>query len=770
MDQGPTQQQGAGTGAGLGYPGMQLARALSRAEQCTDPQERARAQEKVDQWSAALFGILGGGIRPGSRTPVSGLPAWATLQVVTGGFATGDVLSGGPLQPHEQALLQTLGLQRLRGDAGRHALNTWFLTEEGQQQLGQWLQSGCYEINVPEEGALLAVQGLTRCGQAEAARSVLDVLIPFFGRMRFFPKPADVPVDLGSKVCLEPAGRTAQRLDAKRVNRQVQAQQESVTVWTPFYDELVALFLETVDGEPPLAQRTESGDWRRNERATIELSGGWPGTRHPEGWTERAEALLHRFQCLRESHRLCTRPDRTDDSLGLLLAMLRRRLQTPAEFGTKEAGRVRLVLGRYLAKHGHPASERCRWQRERERQHAGAPLHRDIGQVVAQRLRQLPADQGVDRIDPLLLPVADGEDLASKVPGGTAVPPAIARKVERCLRDTMAELVRRGLIGSGEVLAALAPHTSAVQGADGIADPALRALYVSIYRAFRQRRSLLLLNLERQVQLAELPWVAALGRMRGQGGDERRASRTALEELVVLALKAYPHAVLPNKLIREIDALATSAGLDLPLTEELAADIFMGEFSPKYAAAAHLAWQLIGGTLYARYYGIADDPSQAAEGFAAVCFARAGPRNPGGRGVAYNGCVIEQQQILTTHNLAILIGGLGLRDRLAPEFESLAKRCFDWGCRRLQVRTSDWHTRLIHIKHAAYAWRQMVFFLAMCSEDQAAGFEAWARERLQRVPVGLRERIDEALSGLGPCEPDRTRVFLGWTVGPHWMA
>jgi hypothetical protein len=49
-------------------------------------------------------------------------------------------------------------------------LNTWFLTEEGQQQLGQWLQSGFYQVNVPEEGALLVVQGLTRCGQAEAAR------------------------------------------------------------------------------------------------------------------------------------------------------------------------------------------------------------------------------------------------------------------------------------------------------------------------------------------------------------------------------------------------------------------------------------------------------------------------------------------------------------------------------------------------------------------------------------------------------------------------
>ena len=276
-------------------------------------------RRRADQWSAAFFGILSGGIRPGSRIPVRDLPAWATLQVVTGGVATGDVLSGGPLQPHELAWLETLGLQRLRGDAARHALNTWFLTEEGQQQLGQWLQSSCYDIRVPEEGALLAIHGLARCGASEAARAVLDELAPHLGRMRFFPKPAEVPVDLSSRVCLEPAGQTAERLATKRANRQVLAQQESVTVWTPFYDDLVALFLETLDGPPPLALRTASGDWCCNEHGTIELTGGWPATRWPDGWTERAEDLMRRFHHLRATHRLCTRPDRTDDSLGLLL-------------------------------------------------------------------------------------------------------------------------------------------------------------------------------------------------------------------------------------------------------------------------------------------------------------------------------------------------------------------------------------------------------------------------------------------------------------------
>ena len=118
-----------------------------------------------------------------------------------------------------------------------------------------------------------------------------------------------------------------------------------------------------------------------------------------------------------------------------------------------------------------------------------------------------------------------------------------------------------------------------------------------------------------------------------------------------------------------------------------------------------------------------------------------------------------------------MIHGLGLHDRLSAEFEPLAKRCFDWVCRRLQVPAPDRHSRLIHTKHAAYAWRQMVFFLAMWSEGEDANLELWARERLLKVPVGPRERLIELTGGLELRDQLRRhhgkgKVFLGWTVGP----
>ena len=130
-----------------------------------------------------------------------------------------------------------------------------------------------------------------------------------------------------------------------------------------------------------------------------------------------------------------------------------------------------------------------------------------------------------------------------------------------------------------------------------------------------------------------------------------------------LALDAFPATPLPNPLIAELDTLAREAGLDLPFTEELAADIFMGRFSPKFARAAKLAGELLAGTGYAEHYALGTLDGD----FDELCFARAGTR-PGG--VRENRRIIEQAQILTTHNLATLVSA-----GVQVDAERAATRC-----------------------------------------------------------------------------------------------
>jgi hypothetical protein len=58
----------------------------------------------------------------------------------------------------------------------------------------------------------------------------------------------------------------------------------------------------------------------------------------------------------------------------------------------------------------------------------------------------------------------------------------------------------------------------------------------------------------------------------------------------MLALTAFPHALLPNPLVAEIRTLAKQAELELPLVEEVAADIFMGTFTTKWRDALDGDW------------------------------------------------------------------------------------------------------------------------------------------------------------------------------------
>ncbi|MFN7973870.1 MAG: hypothetical protein U0166_16230 [Acidobacteriota bacterium] len=132
------------------------------------------------------------------------------------------------------------------------------------------------------------------------------------------------------------------------------------------------------------------------------------------------------------------------------------------------------------------------------------------------------------------------------------------------------------------------PITARARGA-AVADPELRRLLEALYVTFRGRRSLLLLDLERQVSLEELPWVAALAPCVGEGEASRATAGATLKRVARLALVSFPHTIVPNRLVKELRALASAAGKPLPFVEELAADIFMGEFSGTAGGAASCA-------------------------------------------------------------------------------------------------------------------------------------------------------------------------------------
>ena len=168
-------------------------------------------------------------------------------------------------------------------------------------------------------------------------------------------------------------------------------------------------------------------------------------------------------------------------------------------------------------------------------------------------------------------------------------------------------------------------------------------------------------------------------------------------------------------------------------------------------------------------------------GFAHLCEELAGATIGGRWSVARNGMIIEQAQILTTHNLAVLFGELGLRDSMRTRFPKLAQRCFQWVCQRQQMTIDDRRAQLQMMKNTAYAWRQMVFYLSLANSSEVAAFQDWSFSHLGDQQVEFARRFEPVMAGLHVAIKGETfgldgrhvasggRRFLGWTLKRHWL-
>ncbi|MFD8542292.1 hypothetical protein [Streptomyces sp. NPDC059649] len=751
--------------SGPPYAQAQLAGAFGTALTHEDAATRRRAEERIRRWRSVLDGIATGRLTVGSRTPVAGLPAWVTPEVVRGGFATGAASAGGPLLPYERDAARRAGVP-----AERRALFAYSLTEDGLAGLCRMLDDGCYDVAVPEEAALLTVAWLVRSGQVVEALELVDVLEPFAGQLRFTPRPAAAPAPDASALHRRTVAEAGQALAGRRPHAAVEAQREALTVWQPFADELLVHWLETAEGGRVLARTPD------------------------EEWLARGAALLDRYRRLAAAHTHCGKHRKPKENLAILRASLETTVAgRPLE--ARRLGLLRHAVSSMVRRRGAPGSVAHTALRARQAAQAALPSHHTMAQLVLRRLGELPQDVGAADVESLVVPVTEEEHWETDLPRGAAVPAAIRQVVGSTLSAPVGTLIERGVVPSAEVLAELVPQLVATTTAQAYPDAALRRLMAAHYRAFARRRSLLLLNLERQVRVDELPWVRAVAGQRAAGAAQDEAL-TTLRHLGELAVQGFPGTLLPNPLIRELSSLARQADLDAPLVEELAADIFMGTFSRKFLTAARIAGELLGGTLYARYYGIdyaalrnlaivetstalvSGHQPRTSPGFARLCSERAGVSGHGS--VAENGAVIEQAQILTTHNLATLVGRVGIAPEPGPA--DLARRCFRTVC-RLTAQVQHHPRPLATIKDAAYAWRHLVFHLALCEPGEQARVLAWLDEESARHPRHVTARLAPAVAGLrlvaggGSFGPDgtarggRARRFLGWSArGRHWLS
>lgn len=733
---------------GLAYPLSQLSKSLKASSKA----KFNFFSKKSDQWQHVIEGMLAGRLDIGSRNPISTAPTWATPEVVTGGFVTGNLLAGGALKDYEKQLAKELDFTQ---DNQRAFLNAYHLSDEGISRLTTLLDTKQYRVDTPEEGALLVIAWLIRQGHQKESAHLIKEITPYFQTLRFFPTPSEKLEQAENKVYLQCAGQTIGNLENISPNKQVVQQKTTLNVWTPFYDKLASHLLALFSSQTPTEEHFSL----------------------PESeWKNTGLELLKEFNSLRDTHGISNRFIKNGAQFAKLLDIL-----GDLASGKKEPASLNYLcqaLDRYINKHGVPGTPTHKQLRQQQQQATSGSLHSDIARIVITRLKKLPQSEGITNIQPLCETITE-QEANSAVSSGSPVPECLARKVGRGQVSTIDGLVKQRYITSGDGIALVLPQITSELKAAAFEDRDLRHLYSSIYQAFRKRRSLLLLNYQSQVKLKEIPWVSTIEQFRKEDSKSATASKQVLTDISCLAIKNFPYAIIPNKLLQELEALVNNANIECPLVNEVAADIFMGGFSPKFAHSAHLAGLLLKDSLYARYYGIdyellsvnsSTSPQRGAQDFSSYCSLLAGDGSRG-RSVASNGLIIEQQQIVTTQNLAALFYALDLNVFLDAELVEIAKTCFRWICHRQQIPLTDSHARLIMLKNTAYAWRQMIFFASQLNKDRQEHLLSWVNEYFYQQQDEFILRFQAVVKGFSDAVAGKRITkearFLGWTVGRH---
>lgn len=716
----------------FGYAWRQFRNAQFTAGATSDPDDQVRAEQRAKSWMRVLVGMATGRLRIGSPTPVKGFPAWLTPQIVRGGFATGTAAAAGPLEPDEITLAEHLGLKH-----GRAHLLAWFLSDGGLRKLDAWLKSGLYRLDLPEHGALLSVAWLIRHGREHDASQLVRELEPWGRHVRFWPYELSEPEAPGVHVATLPV--VSARLSRKRPQRQVEAEREALSVWTPFTDKVLSHWWGTRSSEGVL------------------------GAALPPDWIDGAKELLAEYQRLAAENTLTKRHADPKENLQILLTGLSGCVV--GEPDSRAMGRVRLAAANMVAKRGEPGSPRLAELRAAQARTAAKPSHAALAQDAAARLNATGRTGAVE--DPVaLLRGTPAEALHS-----------VRTTTRQATQAPLPVLLRHGIVRSAEMLAELAPQLTADTVASRYADASAGLLAKRLHRAFANRRSTLLLYHQSQVTVHVLPWFNLLEQA-GVHEQKQALAHAQAVDLATLALRDFPGTLLPNSLIRELNRLFGLASKDVPLTYELASDIFMGSFSPIFLRAAQETATVAGSTLYARYYGVdygriltmgtVQETSSwhrtttraAVPEFDTLVRSRAciSPTR-WGYDVVASGKAIEQAQILTAQNLAVLV-----KAGVTLDWGTQAREA--WNVTKKHLAKTAEAKSLRHRKNAAQAWRQAVFYLALSPREQVAAFvddetltqglSPEVTARAEAILQGLREAIEAGAPADGP--------FLGWVA------
>ena len=235
------------------------------------------------------------------------------------------------------------------------------------------------------------------------------------------------------------------------------------------------------------------------------------------------------------------------------------------------------------------------------------------------------------------------------------------------------------------------------------------------YKAFKNMRSLLLLNLESQLKIMELPHYNTLNTIYKK--NRKSSNKLTLVKIITTNyVKWFGGDLMPNRVVKMLYNLVNEFDSTVGFCEEIACDIFQRRFSKKYDISLNIAKKHMINTLYSNYYNI-NDLYKSSDNLTNLSLQLKNQYSPSSVNyIDTNGQQLQASYILTTHNSLQIDKFLDTVD-----FNKVVKQI------TLKILT---HLEPYNIERSVcltlgHMWRNLMYYLTKLDTVEIANYFVW---------------------------------------------
>ena len=616
------------------------------------------SQKKNNDSVDALVGALEGKFIHGSRNPDINYPVWITKRVAHGGFYAGPKYE---LKEGEN--------------------NTTILNEPGEMlKYANLIEFISHNLEGHEPLMIPTIAYLENNGKIKEANELKELIRPYVDNIRFYPITEEI---MKTK---------------KKPN--VFASLETICQFTNWCKDT---YISNLNAEETLINTFKQKNDLKNKliklfRETIIIvdKSEWPMQNVSQEWLEKARKLYNDNKWYSDDR--CKRKRGSLYNLWLILQNIIPQQTVESSFPiTRITGKEVRWIKIYLE-----ANKNLKYYNIE---------HLKIKQQEAQSLLK-----HLNSINEERLEKKHYEEIKEQYKD---VEHVVFEKLNKCVLYPLEELKELGYVPSSETFVELAqPMEAFLQTIDFDFKEDITVeehLKYLLYKSFKNMRSLLLLNLESQLKINEIPQYNVLCKVYKK--DKSSNSLILSKLLLSYYTEWFPGDIMPNRVVKMFYNLLKSEDKNLGLCEEIACDIFQRRFGEKYDTSLNIAKNNMINTLYSEYFELDDiykNPLNLTNLSLTLKEKYYGNNN------AYwtnsNGQQIHASMVLTTHNLTQL-------DRFLDNLDVLkVLRNITFKLLNLLV---NYRIESLECSQIGHCWRNFMYYASKCSMCDISKYLNW---------------------------------------------